>query len=302
MDSTYKKRILILGGNGMIGHKIYQVLVTKFEDTWVLLRKDHKTLNYKYIYNYNKIIDNFDLTNFETLNNLLININPDIIINASGITIRRGISDNVYKTILLNSALPHFLNNYINLSSSKKLIHFSTDCVFSGNDGAYLENSNLDALDLYGKAKGLGEIIGNNTITLRGSMIGRELENNTELLEWFLRQNNNTVIGYSNVIYSGITTLKMAEYILKIIVDHPNMNGIYNVSSKPISKYNLLKLFNTTFNYNVNILKNDDYVSNKNLLSTKFFTETSLKQPDWIDLVKDLAADSKFYSKLYKKK
>ncbi len=295
-----KTRILILGGNGMIGHKLYQILENNFSDTWILIRKKLASLEYKNFFNSNKIIEDFDLSNFNLLNEILNNLNPDIIINASGITIRRGISQNIYNTILLNSALPHFLNNYISIKKDKRLIHFSTDCVFSGKDGSYVENSTLDAMDLYGKSKGLGEIIGENTLTIRSSMIGRELDNHTELLEWFLSKKSSTVSGFSNVTYSGITTIQMAHYILNIILFYPNLKGIYNISAKPITKYDLLILLNDVFETNINILNDENYISNKNLISDKFFNETRLKQPSWNNLVLDLKNDSILNKKYYK--
>ena len=128
-------------------------------------------------------------------------------------------------SILLNSALPHFLNEWV-ASNNKRLIHLSTDCVFSGRKGNYLDNDIKDAYDLYGSTKSLGEIVDSKfAITLRGSMIGRELENKTELFEWFLKQSNKNIKGFSKVIYSGITTVKMAEIVLRIINYYPNLTN-----------------------------------------------------------------------------
>jgi dTDP-4-dehydrorhamnose reductase len=182
-------RILILGGNGMIGHKMYQVLSNVYADTWVLFRKKLDQINASEIFNKNKCIDNFDLIQFDKLHSLLNQLKPDIIINAAGITIRRGVNEILYKSIIINAALPHFLDNWAKINK-KRLIHFSTDCVFSGKDGFYSEKSIPDADDIYGKTKAMGEINSTNSLTLRGSMIGRELENKTELLEWFLNQTN----------------------------------------------------------------------------------------------------------------
>jgi dTDP-4-dehydrorhamnose reductase len=286
-----EKKILILGANGMIGHKVYQVLSKYNNDVWVhfrtLVNLDDKSL----FHDKSKIIDGLDLSNFKELEVCLNSLMPDIIINAAGITIRRGVNESLFKSILLNSVLPNFLNIWV-VKNNKRLLHFSTDCVFSGKDGSYDENSNLDAQDVYGKTKGLGEVISNNSLTIRGSMIGRELENKTELLEWFLSKKKDIVNGYTNVIYSGITTLQMAYFINEIIFKFPNMNGLFNVASKPITKYDLLILLNKHFNNQSIIIKDETYISKKNLIAQKFYNTTNFCIPEWEDMIIELKKDS----------
>ena len=292
-------RILILGANGMIGHKLYQKISLEYKDTWVTLRNNFNDYSYNFIYDSNKVIDNLDLRDFKKLNLKLNQLKPNLIINACGITIRRGIDNIVSDSILINSALPNFLNEWV-INNNQRLIHFSTDCVFSGKKGNYTEDDIPDANDLYGKTKALGEIkFSINTITLRGSMIGRELENKTELLEWLLNQKNKRINGFANVIYSGITTTKMAEIVLLLINSYPTLNGLYNISSKSISKFNLLNLLNTTFKTKLDIQEVYTNSSNKNLISDKFFTDINLRQPSWNDLIVELVEDSHNFSNLY---
>jgi dTDP-4-dehydrorhamnose reductase len=292
-------RILILGGNGMIGHKMYLLFSKTHKDTWVTLRKSLTSYSYSQIYNSEKVVDNIDLSNFQALLNELNRINPDVIINASGITIRRGVEASKSNSIILNSALPHFVNEWV-ISNNKRLIHFSTDCVFSGKKGDYFDNDLKDAYDLYGTTKSMGEVIDSKyTLTLRGSMIGRELENKTELFEWFLKQKNSAINGFTDVIYSGITSIKMAEIVLIIIKDYPNLSGIFNVSSKPISKFNLLNLWNNTFNVNSTIKVDSSYSSNKNLISDKLFKTIGLEQPNWEELAYQLKVDEQLFTNLY---
>lgn len=294
-------RVLILGGNGMIGHKIYQYISKEYVDTWVTLRNKLDSYSYSKMYNSGKVIDEIDLTNLNNLENHLNKIKPDILINACGITIRRGVEKSKSKTIILNSLLPHFLNDWVT-SNNKKLIHFSTDCVFSGERGNYLDSDRKDSKDFYGTTKSLGEILDSKfAVTLRGSMIGRELENRTELFEWFLSQKNKTVKGFSSVIYSGITTVKMAEIILILIKHHLDINGLYNISSNPISKFDLLKILNDKFKLNVIIEDNSSISSNKNLISDLFYTKIGIKQPNWIDLISQLEEDCLNYDTLYNK-
>jgi len=292
-------RILILGGNGMIGHKMYQKISSEYNDTWVTLRRDLNDYKFKSLFNDSKVIDNLDLTNLVRLKCKLDELKPNIIINACGITIRRGIDNLISNTIILNSVLPHFLNEWV-IENNQRLIHFSTDCVFSGFKGNYSENDTPDNNDLYGRTKALGEIKSSlRSITLRGSMIGRELENKTELLEWFLNQNDKSIKGFSNIIYSGITTIKMADIVLLIIKNYPSLNGIFNVSAKSISKFDLLNLCKLHFNMNTTIENDKKYISNKNLISTKLYNIIQIQQPDWTDLIVDLKDDSNISTSLY---
>lgn len=292
-------KILILGGNGMIGHKVYQVLREVYEDTWVLLRQSLENINGRELFDPKKVIGGFDLIDLSKLASTLDLINPDVIINAAGITIRRGVDSSVSKSIIVNSALPHFIEEWINKYEGKRVIHFSTDCVFSGSSGSYTEESIPDARDVYGKTKALGEIFGSKSLTLRGSMIGREMDNKTELLEWFLKNKNNVVKGYSGVIYAGITTLQMAFFVKQIISGFPNLSGLYNVASIPISKYDLLNLFNKHFENNSTIIDESDYKSKKDLIANKFYKETGFEIPKWEDLIIDLKKDSDKYCKYY---
>lgn len=293
-------RILIFGANGMIGHKLYQELSKNFPDTWSTIRMGLQQIEKFNIYNKDKLITNFDIRDFKKVENLLFKINPDIIINAIGLTIRRGVNDSKFNSILINSAFPNFLNEWVTKTDKKLFIHFSTDCVFSGKLGNYLNDSIPDAFDLYGKTKALGEVNGPNTLTIRGSMIGREMFNHTELLDWFLLKKSTTISGYSNVIYSGITTIRVARIVLFLIQNKIKLNGIYNVSSLPISKFELLKLFKKTFNVDIKILKNEDISSNKNLNSEMFFNRIGMEIPNWSDLVEELHIDSLINSNIYK--
>lgn len=297
----YQMKILILGGNGMIGHKIFQVLNEDFKNTWVLIRKKKRDLPYVNFFNSN-IIEGFELEDDKTLFSFLDNFNPDIIINAVGITIRRGVNEKISKSIFINSLLPNLLEDWVDKMPNKRLIHLSTDCVFNGELGSYNEESIPNATDIYGRTKILGEVKGSNTITLRSSMIGRELENFTELFEWVISQKGSRIKGFNNAIYSGITTIRMARYIKLIIMNFPKLSGLFNVSSEPISKYNLIKLLNKNFDLNLTIEIENSYKTNKVLDSGKFFNLISLSPPTWEDLIIELKDDTIINQKFYKNK
>jgi len=284
-------KVLILGADGMIGHKMAQSL-SHFD----LYLNSRSKSNYLQEYFPSSTLSNFDFLN-QNIEDLLEKTLPDYIINAVGITIRRGASYNK-ETNFLNSQLPKKIDFWCK-ENQKKQIHFSTDCVFSGDKGNYNDLDLPDAKDNYGKSKGEGEINSNSTLTIRSSMIGREIYNKTELLEWVISNKNKKIKGFDNAIYSGVTTLWMSNTVNEIIKNNPDLFGIFNISSSPISKYDLITKINTYFNLNIEIERDSSYYSNKSLNSNKFFSETNFKKPNWDEMLSDLYLDSEKNKNLY---
>ena len=287
-------KILILGADGMIGHKISQTLGSL--NHTIILNSRTKSENL------NNIISNATFFNYDFLKQdvieLLNETNPELVINCVGITIRRG-ANIIENAIKLNQKLPHTIAEWCS-KHSKKLIHFSTDCVFSGTKGNYSEFDFVDAIDNYGLTKGKGEVQSQNTLTIRSSMIGRELFNKTELLEWLISEKGKSVKGFSQVIYSGVTNLYMANLIKELIMEGIEINGIYNISSPPISKYDLLNKLNRVFNLDLKIEKDDSKKSDKSLKSNKFFSKYYYHKPNWDDMINELFHDSEKFHELYK--
>lgn len=289
-------KILILGGDGMIGHKMTQVLSAQNHEVVISIR-EKRDLTLKSISSKGKVFFNDFLKN--NLLSFLDKVNPDVIINAIGITIRRGANENISDTIYLNSLFPHQISNWA-LALKKRLIHFSTDCVFSGSEGSYLENATPNALDNYGKTKGLGEINSKGSLTIRSSMIGPELFNKTELFEWIINNKVKEINGFSKALYSGVTTVYMARLVAEIIESHKNLNGIYNVASKPISKFELLRLINDNFGLGLIINEAKTVTSNKTLDASKIEKGIGLKPPSWDELIFELKKDYMNFIDLYK--
>ena len=290
-------KILILGGVGMIGHKMDQVLSVQNHEIVISIRE--KDLTLKSISSKSKVFFNDFLK--DNILDFLVKVNPDVIINAIGVTIRRGSTKNISDTIYLNSFFPHQLSNWA-VEFKKRLIHFSTDCVFSGSEGSYLEDTTPDALDYYGKTKGLGEVNSKSSLTIRSSMIGPELFNKTELFEWIINNKEKEINGFSRVMYSGVTTVYMAKLVADLIDNHKNLSGIYNVASKPISKFELLHLIND--NFDLGLIINDDktVISNKTLNASKIEKEIGLQPPSWDELIFELKKDYMNFIDLYKTK
>jgi dTDP-4-dehydrorhamnose reductase len=280
-------KVLILGADGMIGHKMAQSLSEEHGLEVILnSRSNSKILSQLYpkckVYEYDFLKDD--------INNLLDIVTPDLIINAIGITIRRG-ADNINKASQINSVFPHKIDKWVS-KFGKRLIHFSTDCVYSGKKGDYLDYDIPDAEDNYGKTKADGEINSENTLTIRSSMIGREMFNKTELMEWILSNKNKKICGFKNVVYSGVTSLWMSKTVVKIIKEFPSLNGIYNISSEPISKFDLISKINNCFELNIDIEADNSFFSNKSLNSSKFFLKTNLEKPNWDKMLLKLYNDS----------
>lgn len=289
-------KILILGGDGMIGHKIAQALDAQNQEVIISIRKKRNTTLKDFPEGINIIFNDFLKVN---ILDLLDKVNPDVIINSIGITMRRGVAENISDTIYLNSFFPHQLSNWA-LAFKKRLIHFSTDCIFSGSEGSYLEDSTPDALDYYGKTKGLGEINSKSSLTIRSSMIGPELFNKTELFEWIINNKEKEINGFSTVMYSGVTTVYMARLLADLIDNHKNLSGIYNVASKPISKFQLLHLINDNFNLGLIINFDKTVISNKTLNASKIEKEIGLQRPSWDELISNLKKDYMNFIDLYK--
>ena len=268
----------------MIGHQI--LLGLQKENLKINAHFKKKRSNQKFLRSDNTKFHFIEIT-ATNIHNFLESVNPDIIINAAGITIRKLDKYSLEQIIFSNSSLPNILSSWSEKNNCR-LLHFSTDCVFSGKRGKYLEEDITDALDVYGKTKSLGEVKSNNCLTLRSSMIGFELNNKTELLEWIFKNHGKTINGFSNVIYSGITTLLMSRIIVKILIDYPNLNGIYNISSTPLSKFYLLKKINTIFDLNIEVKSIKSRAIDKSLVYSNFFNKTGIEIPDWDSMLNEL--------------
>ena len=268
----------------MIGH---QVLIGLLKENFLIHAHFKKKKSKQDFLKSKNTIFHFLEISEDNIEEFLVDINPDIIINTAGVTTRREKESTINQIKFTNSLLPNILSNWSEKNGCR-LIHFSTDCVFSGEKGNYKDDDKPDALDTYGKTKSLGEVRGTNTLTLRSSMIGFELYNKTELLEWVLSNQNKSINGFSNVIYSGITTSLMSKIVNKIVNDFPDLSGIYNVSSAPLSKYSLLKKINAIFGLNIKIKSIESKASNKSLEYSNFFMITGIEIPDWDSMLKEL--------------
>jgi dTDP-4-dehydrorhamnose reductase len=172
-----------------------------------------------------------------------------------------------------------------------RLIHFSTDCVFSGAEGAYTEDDPSDAQDMYGRTKFLGEVGGPAALTLRTSIIGRELTRRSSLLEWFLDQDGQKVKGYRRALYAGLTTNRMSHLVGDLIEHHPDLTGLFHVAGPWISKYDLLIQVRDAFGLSIEIDPDDEVAIDRTLDGSRFEAATGFCPPTWREMVTELAND-----------
>ncbi|MGH4123616.1 MAG: dTDP-4-dehydrorhamnose reductase family protein [Clostridium sp.] len=269
------KKVLVLGATGMAGHMISSYFKT-LSEKYVVYDICHTVKLEE-----NSII--LDIHDLNLLNTIIVELNPDIIINSIGI-LNKNAEDDPSNTIFINSYLPRYLEEGFK-NTNIKLIHLSTDCVFSGDAGNYSEISVPDGKDLYAKTKILGEINNNKDLTVRTSIIGPELKHKgTGLLHWFMKQNA-TVIGYSKVIWSGVTTLELGK-CLDLMIEN-DLSGLYNLTSKAsISKYELLKIVNSVFDKNILIESFGQIENDKSLISIR--KDFSVELPAYTEMVSEL--------------
>jgi dTDP-4-dehydrorhamnose reductase len=291
-----KKRILVLGASGMIGHTIFNEL-SKNEnyDVYGTIRKFDNWVNKFPQKNLEKIRPNVDAENFDTIMRALASIQPDIVINCIGLIKQIPLAKDPLTIITLNAQLPHRIS-MVCRTANARLIHLSTDCVFEGTKGNYTEEDNPDAKDIYGRTKYLGEVFYPHCVTIRTSTIGPELKGGFGLLEWFLVQKDE-IKGFTKAIFSGFPTVELASIIDNFIIPNESLSGLYHIASKPISKYSLLKLIAEEYEKEIKIIPDDSFFCDRSLDSSNFNNIVKYKANDWKSLITRMHALHNFSKK-----
>lgn len=288
-------KTLIFGGNGMLGHKLVQQFRDKF-DVWATVRGNSNEYERYGLLSSENTIGHVDVEHPRDVHKVLEIVKPDVVINAVGIIKQLPSSKDVIKTLEINSIFPNRLVEF-QREFDYRLICISTDCVFNGEKGNYTETDVPDAYDLYGKSKHLGEVTGENCLTLRTSIIGREMRSAHSLVDWFLSNRGQTVRGFVNAIYSGFPTLVFADIIASLITDHPKLSGLYHLSSEPINKFDLLHLIREYYHADIGIERFEDFRIDRSLDSSRFREEVGFHPPSWREMIERMAADPTPYSK-----
>lgn len=286
-------RVLILGTTGMLGHKLWQLYRDNF-DTWAVARASYGEVASYGLFDPERWLGGVEISDFDAIVRSVASVKPDAIVNCIGIIKQLPTAKDPIVSLSVNSLLPHRLANLCQVAGAR-LVHISTDCVFSGRRGMYSEADVSDAEDLYGRTKFLGEVSAQNCVTLRTSIIGRELKTTSGLVEWFLSNRGGTVRGYTGAIYTGFTTSALAHIIADVLEHHPDLSGLYQVSSEPINKYDLLCLMRDEFDLQIKVEPDAQVQIDRSLDSTRFRVSTGFTPPSWEEMVQEMASDSASY-------
>jgi len=289
-------KVLVLGGSGMLGHKAYLVLGERFE-TWATVRGSEATGAAAEILDPERTIDSVDATDPDSVERAISHSGADVVINAIGVIKQLKTARSEVPTIGINSLFPHQVAEITDRAGAR-LIHVSTDCVFSGSRGNYTEDDLPDATDLYGRSKLLGEVTRPGALTLRTSIVGRELTGADGLFEWFLSERGNSVRGFSKAVFSGLTTGALANLIGDLIVGQPDLEGLWHVSADPIDKFELLVGLRAALEADIQITPDESLVIDRSLDSTRFREQTGWLPDSWPEMLEAMAADPTPYDRL----
>lgn len=292
-----KQRILVLGASGMLGNAVLNCFAAcgEFDVTGTV--RNPAVLSFFDDSVRPSIWTNVDVIEENALVSLLASTAPDIVVNCIGLIKQLSSAIDPLAALPINSLFPHRLARLCSLGKAR-LVHISTDCVFTGSTGRYLESDVGDATDLYGRSKLLGEVTKySNAITLRTSIIGREISSAHSLLDWFLAQNG-SIKGFRKAIFSGLPTWELATIIKDFVVPQPDLNGLYHVSSDAISKFDLLTLIANQYGKDIEIVPDDDLVIDRSLDSSRFTADSGYKSPVWPELIRRMHEQDKTWSKL----
>jgi len=289
-------RVLIFGASGMLGHKLYQRMDPQFE-VLATIRGSFDSVERFGLFSRSSIIESVDVNEPDSIRRVIEMARPDCVVNAVGIIKQNPTSKDVIQTLSINSIFP---NRLAELSDEFgfRLISISTDCVFDGTKGNYAESDQPDARDLYGLSKLLGEVTNQRSLTIRTSIIGRELSTGHSIVEWFLAKRGGHVNGYTKAIYTGFPCGVLADIIVSLITDHPKLNGLYHVASEPITKFDLLALMNKYYQANITIEPSDEVVIDRSLNASNFRLATGFTPAKWEDMIAQMANDPTPYDQL----
>lgn len=291
-------RALVLGGSGMLGHQLCRVLSLHME-AWTTFREEPaKFKQYKFIPP-ERAAGRIYAEDIAGVRAVLEKVKPDVVVNCIGIVKQRDEAKQAIPSIQVNALFPHQLADLCQ-EQDARLVQISTDCVFSGLRGKYSEADVPDPVDLYGRTKLLGELNRPNCLTLRTSIIGWQLNTFASLLSWFSQQRGQRIKGYQQAIYSGFSTRVLASLISDLIETRPDLAGLYQVASEPISKYDLLVSLRAKLGWDdIQIEPDDNFYCDRSLIGTRFSTATGWKAPTWDEMLSELAEEWPSYQGWY---
>lgn len=279
-------KVLVIGGDGMLGHQLFKGL-GRTHDVRATLRRPLAAYGDLGLFTSDNAYPETDVRSTGCLAGVLAEYRPEVICNAAGIVKQRPAAHDAVASIEVNALFPHRLAAMAG-DIGARVIHVSTDCVFSGKRGGYAEDDVPDPIDLYGRSKLLGELDQEGCLTLRTSIIGLELQGRQALVEWALSQQG-TIRGFRGALYSGLTTAELARVFEAVMTGDPDLHGVWHVASEPISKYDLLvELFARLGRSDVEVIPDDAFVCDRTLQADRFNRVTGYRPPAWSTMLDEL--------------
>ena len=284
-ETMRKKRVLVLGASGMLGSAVLRWFAQFADyDVFGSVRSLSSVSNLQGKVGNAQFVPGVDVDSLDSLTRLFATVRPDVVINCIGIVKQLSEADDPLIAIPINALLPHRLARLSEVAGAR-FVHMSTDCVFSGKKGNYLESDTPDAYDLYGRSKLLGEVDYPNAITLRTSIIGHELAGARSLIDWFLSQDK-VVKGFKNAVFSGFPTVEIARIIHEFVIPNPHLHGLYHLSAEPINKFALLDTVAKVYGKDIVIKPDETLVIDRSLNSDRFRSTTGFRPEPWPELIK----------------
>ncbi|MBM3560612.1 MAG: SDR family oxidoreductase [Alphaproteobacteria bacterium] len=281
-------RILVLGGDGMLGHQLLRTLGLAHE-VKVTLRRALADYVACGLFGAANAYDGIDVRAPDVLREVMAQFRPDAVVNAIGLVTHRAGDQDIVSHIEINALFPHRLWSLCR-EHGTRLVHVSTDAVFSGARGGYHEDDPPDPLDTYGRCKLLGEVAAPGALTLRTAIIGLGLTRGTGLIDWFLRQHYEAK-GYRNAFFSGLTAKELSRVIEKLVRGYPGAGGLYHLSAARVSKFDLLSGLRDRLGLSIQIVPEDAPRIDRSLDSTPFRAAFSYSPPSWSEMLDELADD-----------
>lgn len=291
-------KVLIIGATGMLGYSLFKNLNEAPNLDIFATVRNIKGKEQFFTDCETQIFQGVDVSDLSTIESVIKEITPDVVINCIGLIKQHSISKQHVDAVAINSLLPHQLASLCD-SNACKLIHFSTDCIFDGKKGSYTEDDIPDARDLYGRSKCLGEVDYAPHLTLRTSIIGHELNSAVSLVDWFLSQENSTK-GFSKAIFSGLPTCVIARLLIEKILPKQELNGLYQLSVEAIDKFTLLNIIAELYNKKIEIIESTELKIDRSLNSERLRNVLELEAPSWKVLISEMHDDYKHRYEIYR--
>ena len=278
-----KQRIVVLGASGMLGNALTRYFSQEPDYLVTGTVRSQKSVDLFPQNLQENIVSGIDAIDFDTVREFIKAQRPNIVINCVGLVKQLSDANDPLLALPINSLFPHMLARCC-AEYCVRLVHMSTDCVFNGSKGGYLDDDIPDAQDLYGVSKRLGEVDYTNAITLRTSIIGHELDGSRSLVDWFLSQKE-SVKGFSKAVFSGLPTVEIARIIKDYVIPNEKLHGVYHVSADPINKYDLLKLLANIYGHDTKVIRDVKFIIDRSLNSSRFRDITGFEPVPWDEMV-----------------